>query len=167
MSSWSTVREYAVAKGMATSSVYKKIKKGLLATKVVMKKTYVSQDLSLIDKQNDVVIENPDYISKNAQYNNPDIIEVRKKKIMAETEFLSQKIITKKEQMFSEWSEKFFQVFAKSFAKFKNSLIQLQLNDVQVKKLNQNLEKAIKNMELSLSEIKTDYLSENKDDEKN
>lgn len=89
-----------------------------------------------------------------------DIQEVRKRKIIKETEFLSQKIIAKKQQMFAEWSQKFFIVFQKSFAKFKNSLIDLHLDDKQVEKLNENLEYAIKNMEMSLSEIKENYIEE-------
>lgn len=89
-----------------------------------------------------------------------DLQQVRKRKIIKETEFLSQKIIAKKEQMFAEWSEKFFIVFQKSFAKFKNALIDLHLDDVQVKKLNENLEYAIKNMEMSLSDIKEGYIEE-------
>lgn len=89
-----------------------------------------------------------------------DIQQVRKRKIIKETEFLSQKILAKKEQMFAEWSEKFFMIFAKSFAKFKNSLIDLRLDDIQVKKLNENLEYAIKNMELCLSDIKSDYMED-------
>lgn len=94
-----------------------------------------------------------------------DIQQARRKKIIAETEFLQQKITAKKEQMFAEWSEKFFMVFQKSFAKFKNSLIDLHLNDKQVDKLNENLEYAIKNMEISLSDIREGYLEEEHEEE--
>ena len=52
---------------------------------------------------------------------NLDIQEARRQKIIKETEYLSQKITAKKEQLFSEWSERFFMVFAKNFAKCKNS----------------------------------------------
>ena len=94
-----------------------------------------------------------------------DIQEVRKRKIIKQTEYLDQKIIAKKEQLFAEWSEKFFIVFCRSFAKFKNSLIDLRLDDTQVKKLNENLEYAIKNMEMSLVEIKEGYIDNNDDEE--
>jgi hypothetical protein len=56
-------------------------------------------------------------------------------------------------------------IFAKSFAKFKNSLIDLHLNDKQVDKLNENLEYAIKNMEISLSDIKEGYINDIDSDE--
>ena len=44
---------------------------------------------------------------------NLDLQEARRQKIIKETEYLSQKITAKKEQLFSEWSERFFMVFAK------------------------------------------------------
>ena len=90
---------------------------------------------------------------------NLDIQEARRQKIIKETEYLSQKITAKKEQLFSEWSERFFMVFAKNFAKFKNSLIELHLTKEQMEKLNENLEFALKNMEESLDEIENEYLT--------
>ena len=90
---------------------------------------------------------------------NLDLQEARRQKIIKETEYLSQKITAKKEQLFSEWSERFFMVFAKNFAKFKNSLIELHLTQEQMEKLNENLEFALKNMEESLYEIENEYLT--------
>ena len=91
--------------------------------------------------------------------NNLDLQEARRQKIIKETEYLSQKITAKKEQLFNEWSERFFMVFAKNFAKFKNSLIELHLTKEQMEKLNENLEFALKNMEESLDEIENEYLT--------
>lgn len=90
---------------------------------------------------------------------NLDLQEARRQKIIKETEYLSQKITAKKEQLFSEWSERFFMVFAKNFAKFKNSLIELHLTKEQMERLNENLEFALKNMEESLDEIENEYLT--------
>lgn len=89
-----------------------------------------------------------------------DIQQARRKKIIKETEYLDQKIVAKKEQLFTEWSEKFFVIFSKAFAKFKNSLIDLHLSDDQVSKLNQNLEFALQNMQMSLDDIKKEYINE-------
>ena len=97
--------------------------------------------------------------------NTLDIQEARRQKIIKETEYLSQKITAKKEQLFSEWSERFFMVFAKNFAKFKNSLIELHLTKEQMEKLNENLEFALKNMEESLDEIENEYLTGDDEDE--
>ena len=91
--------------------------------------------------------------------NNLDLQEARRQKIIKETEYLSQKITAKKEQLFNEWSERFFTVFSKNFAKFKNSLIELHLTKEQMEKLNENLEFALKNMEESLDEIENEYLT--------
>lgn len=114
------------------------------------------------DPNIDQLVASVDFTGEREQL---DIQEVRKRKIIKETEYLSQKIIAKKEQLFAEWSEKFFIVFQKSFAKFKNSLIDLHLDDKQVDKLNENLEYAIKNMEISLSDIREGYLEEEHEEE--
>lgn len=114
------------------------------------------------DPNIDQLVASVDFTGEREQL---DIQEVRKRKIIKETEYLSQKIIAKKEQLFAEWSEKFFIVFQKAFAKFKNSLIDLHLDDVQVKKLNQNLEFALQNMEISLSDIREGYLEEEHEEE--
>ena len=106
------------------------------------------------------LIDTVDFTGEKEQM---DIQQARRKKIIKETEYLDQKIIAKKEQLFSEWSEKFFIIFSKAFAKFKNDLIDLHLNDEQVKKLNEDLEFALQNMQMSLNEIKEDFLDE--DDE--
>ena len=97
--------------------------------------------------------------------NTLDIQEARRQKIIKETEYLSQKITAKKEQLFNEWSERFFIVFSKNFAKFKNTLIDLHLEEKQLKKLKENLDFALSNMEEGLSEILNDYINE--DDVKN
>lgn len=92
--------------------------------------------------------------------NTLDIQEARRQKIIKETEYLSQKITAKKEQLFNEWSERFFTVFSKNFAKFKNNLINLHLTKDQMKTLNENLDLALQNMKQSLDEIENDYLNE-------
>lgn len=94
-----------------------------------------------------------------------DIMQARRRKIIKETEYLSQKITAKKEQLFSQWSEKFYMVFEKNFTKFKNSLIQLQLTDAQVSKLSENLENAIVNLGKCLDDIKSDYVQGQNEEE--
>lgn len=96
---------------------------------------------------------------------NIDIQEARRKKIIKETEYLDQKIKERKQVLFSEWSERFFLVFEKNFAKFKNSLISLRLDEKQLKTLKENLDFALSNMEDDLSEILNEYMTE--DDVKN
>lgn len=94
-----------------------------------------------------------------------DLQQARRQKILKETEYLSQKITAKKQQLFSQWSEKFYMIFEKNFTKFKNSLIQLQLTDAQVSKLSENLENAIVNLGKCLDDIKSDYVQGQNEEE--
>ena len=91
---------------------------------------------------------------------NVDLNEARRKEIIVRTKYLEQKIEKKKNELFEEWSERFFQIFSKNFAKFKNTLIDLHLEEKQLKKLNENLEFALTNLEEGLNEILNDYVNE-------
>ena len=93
-----------------------------------------------------------------------DIQEARRKKIIKETEYLDQKIKERKQQLFSEWSERFFIVFSKNFTKFKNSLIDLHLEEEAVKKLTDNLNLALNAMQESLDDILKEYMQEDVED---
>lgn len=94
-----------------------------------------------------------------------DIVEARRKEIITRTKYLEQKIIDKKHQIFAEWSERFFDVFQKAFSKFKNSLIELHLNEDQIKNLNENLDLALQNLENTLGEINNEYINSDEEDE--
>lgn len=106
-------------------------------------------------KQATIVVDEADHELKHA----------RLQKIIKETQYISQKIVAKKEELFVQWTERFFVIFEKSFTKFKNCLIDLHLGDVQLKKLNENLEYAIKNMEVALDEISKEYLEQEPNEE--
>ena len=94
-----------------------------------------------------------------------DLQQARRQKILKETEYLSQKITAKKQELFSQWSERFFITFQKSFRKFKNCLVNLHLNQSQITFLNENLEYAISNMQNSLDQIKSSYINTQQTDE--
>ena len=94
---------------------------------------------------------------------NIDLNEARRQEILVRTKFLEQKIDKKKNELFSEWSERFFQIFSKNFAKFKNTLIDLHLEEKQLKKLNENLDLALENMEEGLTEILNEYMNDEED----
>ena len=97
---------------------------------------------------------------------NVDLNEARRQEILMRTKYLSQKIEKKKLELFEEWSERFFQIFSKNFGKFKNTLIDLHLEEKQLKKLNENLDLALENMEEGLNEILNEYIND-EDDVKN
>ena len=94
---------------------------------------------------------------------NVDLNEARRQEIIVRTKYLEQKIDKKKNELFEEWSERFFQIFSKNFAKFKNSLIELRLEEKQLKKLNENLDLALENMEIGLTEILNEYMNDEED----
>ena len=96
---------------------------------------------------------------------NVDLNEARRQEIIVRTKYLEQKIEKRKLELFEEWSEKFYMLFSKNFAKFKNTLIDLHLEEKQLKTLNENLDFALSNMEEGLNEILNDYINE--DDVKN
>ena len=106
---------------------------------------------------NNITNENPE---------NVDLNEARRQEVIMRTKYLSQKIEKKKLELFEEWSERFFQIFSKNFGKFKNTLIDLHLEEKQLKKLNENLDLALENMEEGLNEILNEYIND-EDDGKN
>ena len=103
---------------------------------------------------NNITNENPE---------NVDLNEARRQEVIMRTKYLSQKIEKKKLELFEEWSERFFQIFSKNFGKFKNTLIDLHLEEKQLKKLNENLDLALENMEEGLNEILNEYMNDDED----
>ena len=87
-------------------------------------------------------------------------------KMRAETALLNEKLAARKEELFSEWSERFFSVFSESFAKFKNALIDIHLDEEQLSLLNEKLDTALKSMGDKLAEINTEWLAEDVEDDK-
>lgn len=77
--------------------------------------------------------------------------------IKVRTSVLEEKLEAHKKEMFTEWSMKFFDVFAATFARFKNELISLHLNEEQINTLNECLKHSMKSMEEKLSEIWNDF----------
>ena len=103
--------------------------------------------------------------ANNVQIDNEnfDLNEARRQEVIMRTKYLSQKIEKKKLELFEEWSERFFQIFSKNFGKFKNTLIDLRLDEKQLKKLNENLDLALENMEEGLNEILNEYMNDEED----
>ena len=120
------------------------------------------------DESDDIVNDILDDISVNNisdTSENVDLNEARRQEIIMRTKFLEQKIEKKKNELFEEWSQRFFQIFSKNFAKFKNTLIELHLEDNKLKKLNENLEFALENMEEGLDDILQEHMDEMNEEE--
>ena len=129
------------------------------------KNEFTEEEIEELENESDDIVNDilGDIISNNISNENPenvDLNEARRQEILMRTKYLSQKIEKKKNELFEEWSERFFQIFSKNFAKFKNSLIELRLEEKQLKKLNENLEFALENMETSLSDILNENITE-------
>lgn len=86
--------------------------------------------------------------------------QARLGEVLARTKWIEQKLEKRKQEIYQEWCERFFTVFAREFGKFKNSLIELRLEEEQLKKLKENLEFAVSNLEDSLIEIYDEYMAE-------
>ena len=153
--------EYFVTEDLLTE-VYKKSHKDELIEvddEDINDEKIVNDILGDIAGNNSVVQMDPE---------NADLNEARRQEILMRTKYLSQKIEKKKLELFEEWSERFFFIFSKNFAKFKNSLIELHLEENKLKTLNENLNFALANMETSLSEILNEYMNDDENEnEKN
>ena len=132
------------------------------------KNEFTEEEIEELENESDDIVNDilGDITSNNITNENPenvDLNEARKKEIIVRTKYLEQKIEKKKNELFEEWSERFFQIFSKNFAKFKNTLIDLHLEEKQLKKLNENLDFALSNMEEGLSEILNEYMNDEED----
>lgn len=88
---------------------------------------------------------------------NVQLKKARKEKILTETRFLQQKLEQRKKALFNEWSQKFFECFSNHFGRLKNYLIELHLNEQQIKTFNQILQSSLNNLQLNLDEIWNEF----------
>lgn len=132
------------------------------------------QDLILSQQQNDQILDelagNVDF---NSDENDPQLQELnkqlkkaRKDKIQKQTAFLQQRLERRKLELYNQWSERFFQLFADSFGKFKNELINLHLNQEQIASLQQSLDNCLNNMQLGLVDIWNQFAKQEQQDAK-
>ena len=91
---------------------------------------------------------------------NRQIKQARKQKLLTETKLLGQKLQERKKQLFYGWSQNFFQSFANHFGKLKNALVQMHLNEEQVKIFNNTLQKCLQNMQLDLNNMWNEFQKE-------
>lgn len=86
-------------------------------------------------------------------------------KVLADTKLIGEKLNQRKRQLYYDWSQKFFNCFAEHFGKLKNCIVQMHLNEEQVNKFNQTLDSCLNNMQLSLSQIWTEFKEEKDEQE--
>lgn len=89
-----------------------------------------------------------------------ELTEAKLANIKARTALINEKLDARKQDLFNEWSEKFFDIFSNAFARFKNTLIELHLNEDQLKTLTDNLETALKSMNDGVEQINAEWMNE-------
>lgn len=83
---------------------------------------------------------------------NNELKRAKIQKLKVDTKHVNQKLDFRKKELFTEWSEKFFEVFADQFGKLRNALINMHLNEEQLNIFNECLDHCINNLELHLDE---------------
>ena len=117
------------------------------------------------DQRDDILDELEGNVDFNEQDTtlNDELKRVKIQKIKVDTKHLNEKLDFRKRQLFTEWSEKFFEVFADSFAKVRNCLINMHLTKEQIDTFNETLQNCLNNLDLHLSQIWTEFSNEDKE----
>jgi len=75
-----------------------------------------------------------------------ELTAARLDNIRARTALLEQKIEEQKQSIWNEWNEAVFEEFSTAFARVKNVLIGLHLDEEQIKQLNDGIDDALKSL---------------------
>ena len=131
------------------------------------------QDLILSQEENDQIL---DELASNVDFNqqdDPELKQLNKQykkakiaKTKKDTAFLQQRLQRRKMQLYNQWSQRFFEVFADNFGKMKNCLVSMHLTQQQISVFNQTLENCLNNMQLSLTDIWNQFAHKEEDDAK-
>ena len=89
--------------------------------------------------------------------------QARLEKIKTDTKLINEKLDERKKLLFNEWSQSFFQSFSDHFGKLRNCLVEMHLNEEQIKIFNQTLEKCLQNMSLHINKLYTEFKEEGED----
>lgn len=130
------------------------------------------QDLILSQEENDQIL---DQLATNVDFNqqdDPELKQLNKEykkakiaKTKKDTQVQQQRLERRKLELFNEWTQNFYQVFADSFGPLKNNLISLHLNQEQIKTFNECLDNCIQNMELKLNQIWNEFTNKEQENE--
>lgn len=87
-------------------------------------------------------------------------------KIKVQTKALGEKLTRQRQEIWNSWNEQFFECFSTSFAKVKNRLIELQLNEEQIESFSEAIDNALSSMKDRLDFMYNDWMENgiNKDD---
>lgn len=109
-----------------------------------------------------------DQLASNVDFNsdvedeslNRDLKKARLDKLIKDTQLIGERLQQRKRQLFNDWSETFFESFSNHFGKLKNVLVEMHLNENQIKVFNETLDKCLQNMSLDLNKLYTEFKEE-------
>ena len=85
-------------------------------------------------------------------------------KTKVQTKALSEKLERHRQEIWNGWSQEFFECFSQAFAKLKNTLVSLQLDEEQLQTLNEALDSALSSMKDKLDFMYNDFMEKGLDD---
>lgn len=100
-------------------------------------------------------------ISATSGLNADELNAARLDNLKARTKLIEEKLDNRKQELWAEWNEAFFEAFAEAFAKFKNDLISLHLGEDQLSILTEKLENALKIMHDKLDAMWAAFAEDN------
>lgn len=102
----------------------------------------------------DQLVANVDFnLDEGDQSLNRQLKQARKEKILQQTKLIGQRLQQRKKELFNDWSQSFFDSFSNHFGKLRNCLVQMHLNEQQIKVFNETLDKCLQNMQLDLNKL--------------
>ena len=94
-----------------------------------------------------------------------DLKAAQLENLKARTALINEKLENRKSQLWSEWNSAFFDTFTEAFAKFKNEIISLHLNEEQLVTFQEKLELALKVMKDRLDGMWNRFKEEEEEEE--
>lgn len=113
----------------------------------------------------DELVANVDFNQNTEDDLATELKKARLGKILKDTKLIGERLDQRKRQLYYDWSQRFFNSFTEHFGKLKNVIIQLKLNEEQINKFNQCLDECLKNMQIDLNSIWTEFKEEKDEQE--
>lgn len=104
-------------------------------------------------------------ISDTAGLVTDDLNAARLDNLKARTKLIEEKLENRKAELWAEWNSAFFDTFTEGFAKFKNDLISLHLNEEQLHTLEEKLDSALAIMQDKLNAMWNKFSNEEDEEE--
>ena len=122
---------------------------------------YHSDEMTEVDEMSEQVEDIlGDVTQPEINFATDELKSAQLENLKARTALINEKLDSRKNELFSEWSERFFEIFSASFSKFKNALIDLHLDEGQLAVLTEKLNDALSSMKDGLITINNEWMNE-------